>query len=45
MELVGENRLQDLERKQALVGDRFEWDFIGTLQSRKVKRHRPAGAA
>ena len=37
VELVGENRLQDLERKQALVGDRFEWHFIGALQSRKVR--------
>jgi PLP dependent protein len=37
VDLVGENRLQDLERKQALVGDRFEWHFIGTLQSRKVR--------
>ena len=37
VELVGENRLQDLERKQARHGDRFEWDFIGALQSRKVR--------
>jgi pyridoxal phosphate enzyme (YggS family) len=37
VELVGENRLQDLERKQAVAGDRFEWHFIGTLQSRKVR--------
>lgn len=35
--LVGENRLQDLERKQASYGDLFEWDFIGALQSRKVR--------
>ena len=35
--LVGENRLQDLERKQERWRDAFEWDFIGTLQSRKVK--------
>lgn len=35
--LVGENRLQDLERKQAAHRDLFEWDFIGTLQSRKVR--------
>jgi uncharacterized pyridoxal phosphate-containing UPF0001 family protein len=36
--LVGENRLQDLEAKRARWGDTFEWDFIGNLQSRKVKR-------
>jgi pyridoxal phosphate enzyme (YggS family) len=35
--LVGENRAQDLLRKQALHGDLFEWDFIGALQSRKVR--------
>jgi uncharacterized pyridoxal phosphate-containing UPF0001 family protein len=37
IELVGENRLQDLEEKQQRWGDRFTWDFIGNLQSRKVK--------
>ena len=36
--LVGENRLQDLEEKQGRWGDAFTWDFIGNLQSRKVKR-------
>jgi uncharacterized pyridoxal phosphate-containing UPF0001 family protein len=36
--LVGENRLQDLEEKQKRWEDRFTWDFIGNLQSRKVKR-------
>ena len=35
--LVGENRLQDLEAKRERWGDAFEWDFIGHLQSRKVK--------
>jgi len=35
--LVGENRLQDLETKRERWGDAFEWDFIGNLQSRKVK--------
>ncbi|HMC06867.1 MAG TPA: YggS family pyridoxal phosphate enzyme [Solirubrobacterales bacterium] len=38
VELVGENRLQDLEEKQARFGDAFTWDFIGNVQSRKVKR-------
>lgn len=35
--LVGENRAQDLAAKQDEHGDLFEWDFIGALQSRKVK--------
>jgi len=35
--LVGENRLQDLEEKQERWGDAFTWDFIGNLQSRKVR--------
>jgi PLP dependent protein len=35
--LVGENRLQDLAAKRERWGDAFEWDFIGNLQSRKVK--------
>jgi PLP dependent protein len=35
--LVGENRLQDLEAKQERYGDAFTWDFIGNVQSRKVK--------
>ncbi len=39
--LVGENRLQDLEEKQERWGDRFTWDFIGNLQSRKLKRILP----
>ncbi|HZK16252.1 MAG TPA: YggS family pyridoxal phosphate enzyme, partial [Solirubrobacterales bacterium] len=39
--LVGENRQQDLEAKHERWGDAFEWDFIGNLQSRKVKRLTP----
>jgi uncharacterized pyridoxal phosphate-containing UPF0001 family protein len=36
--VVGENRAQELVAKQAAHGDLFAaWDFIGTLQSRKVK--------
>jgi PLP dependent protein len=35
--LVGENRAQDLAEKQDRYGDAFAWDFIGALQSRKVK--------
>ncbi len=35
--LVGENRAQDLAAKQERHRDLFEWDFIGALQSRKVK--------
>jgi uncharacterized pyridoxal phosphate-containing UPF0001 family protein len=37
IELVGENRAQDLAAKQEQHGDLFTWDFIGALQSRKVK--------
>jgi uncharacterized pyridoxal phosphate-containing UPF0001 family protein len=39
--LVGENLLQDLERKQERWPDGFTWDFIGNLQSRKVKELLP----
>jgi PLP dependent protein len=39
--LVGENRLQDLEAKHERYGDRFTWDFIGNVQSRKVRRILP----
>jgi uncharacterized pyridoxal phosphate-containing UPF0001 family protein len=35
--IVGENRAQELLAKQAEHRDLFEWDFIGVLQSRKVK--------
>jgi uncharacterized pyridoxal phosphate-containing UPF0001 family protein len=41
VELVGENRLQDLEGKRERWGDAFTWDFIGNVQSRKVKRILP----
>ncbi len=41
VELVGENRLQDLEAKRELYGERFTWDFIGNLQSRKLRRILP----
>jgi pyridoxal phosphate enzyme (YggS family) len=34
--LVGENRAQDLAAKQERWGERFTWDFIGHLQSRKT---------
>jgi hypothetical protein len=39
--LVGENRQQDMAAKHARWGDSFEWDFIGNLQSRKVKQLLP----
>jgi len=35
--LVGENRAQDLQEKVAAYGELFEWDFIGQLQSRRVR--------
>jgi PLP dependent protein len=37
IEVVGENRAQDLLAKQADHHELFEWHFIGALQSRKVK--------
>ena len=37
VQVVGENRAQDLERKHARYGDTFRWHFIGHLQSRKAK--------
>jgi PLP dependent protein len=36
VEVVGENRAQDLEAKHAVHGDVFRWHFIGHLQSRKA---------
>lgn len=39
--LVGENRAQDLEEKVASQPGRFTWDFIGHLQSRKVRQILP----
>jgi len=35
--LVGENRAQELQEKVAAHGELFEWDFIGQLQSRRVR--------
>jgi PLP dependent protein len=37
VEVVGENRAQDLEVKHERYGDAFRWHFIGHLQSRKTK--------
>lgn len=37
VEVVGENRAQDLEAKHARYGGAFRWHFIGHLQSRKAK--------
>jgi PLP dependent protein len=37
IEVVGENRVQDLEAKHAKYGSAFRWHFIGHLQSNKVK--------
>jgi uncharacterized pyridoxal phosphate-containing UPF0001 family protein len=36
VEVVGENRAQDLQAKQRAYGDAFRWHFIGHLQSRKA---------
>ena len=35
--VAGENRAQDLQAKIELHGGLFEWDFIGRLQSRRVR--------
>jgi hypothetical protein len=37
VEVVGENRAQDLEAKHAVYGKSFRWHFIGHLQSRKAR--------
>jgi hypothetical protein len=36
IEVVGENRAQDLQAKHDRYGDAFRWHFIGHLQSRKA---------
>jgi pyridoxal phosphate enzyme (YggS family) len=38
IEVVGENRLQDLLAKHATYGSVFRWHFIGHLQSRKARQ-------
>jgi uncharacterized pyridoxal phosphate-containing UPF0001 family protein len=37
VQVVGENRAQDLERKHATYGEAFRWHFIGHVQSNKAK--------
>ena len=37
IEVVGENRAQDLEAKHDRYADVFRWHFIGHLQSRKAR--------
>src|SRR5262249_56247902 len=37
IEVVGENRAQDLQAKHERHGDAFRWHFIGHLQSRKTR--------
>jgi hypothetical protein len=37
VEVVGENRAQDLVAKYDAYGDAFRWHFIGHVQSRKAK--------
>lgn len=41
IDLVGENRAEDVERKWEAFGDRFEFHFIGHLQRRKVRQVLP----
>ena len=37
IEVVGENRAQELVAKHQAFGDAFRWHFIGALQSNKVR--------
>jgi uncharacterized pyridoxal phosphate-containing UPF0001 family protein len=37
LRVLGENRAQDLVAKTDAFGEHFTWDFIGNLQSRKVR--------
>jgi pyridoxal phosphate enzyme (YggS family) len=41
LRVLGENRAQELVAKAERWPDRFQWDFIGHLQSRKVKQILP----
>ena len=41
LNVLGENRAQDLVAKAQAFGERFTFDFIGQLQSRKVKQILP----
>ncbi len=41
LRLLGENRAQDLVAKAGVYQGRFTWDFIGHLQSRKVRQILP----
>lgn len=37
VDLLGENRSEELAEKQEMFGDEFEWHFIGHLQRRKAR--------
>ncbi len=37
IEVVGENRVQEMQRKREVYGDTFRWHFIGALQSNKAR--------
>lgn len=39
--VVGENRLQDLQARREIAGDRLTFDFIGHLQRKKVRQVMP----
>jgi hypothetical protein len=41
IELVGENRAQDLSEKTSAAPGTFTWDFIGNVQSRKIRTIAP----
>jgi pyridoxal phosphate enzyme (YggS family) len=44
VDLLGENRSDELIRKQEVFGEDFEWHFIGHLQSRKARDVVPRAA-
>jgi hypothetical protein len=41
VEVVGENRAQDLSEKTSAAPGAFTWDFIGNVQSRKIRTIAP----
>jgi hypothetical protein len=41
IEIVGENRAQELSEKTAALPEAFTWDFIGNVQSRKIRTIAP----
>jgi len=38
VKIIGENYVQEAEKKYAVIGERVKWHFIGSLQKNKVKK-------